>query len=119
MPEPAEEAALGIHEEAILSFADDNERVAGTHEAGSCGFGSKLGIAITVVAESLFELGEIALRVWQLRGGTRFVADRHADQVCSRKGVCVLHCKESHIGHAVVLELPVTDESRPVAVMQN
>src|SRR5262245_66551222 len=118
MPEPAEEAALGIHEEAILSFTDDNEGVTGAHEAGSSGFGSKLGVAIAVIAESLFKLGEIAVRVRQFRGRTRFVADRHGDQVCSRKGVCVLDGKVKYIEVAVVRVMPIAEESMQTVLLR-
>ena len=119
MAEAAEEPAVGVHEEAVVGLADADQRVPGAHEPRAGGPRPEPGIAIAVVAEPPLELGQVALRIGQLRGVARFVADRHADQVRPRQGVHILHGEERHVRHAVVLELPIAHEPAPVAVMRD
>src|SRR5262245_31690020 len=119
MAKAAEEAAIRVHEKSILCFSDDDEGMSRAHEACACKLFAETGIAIAVVAEPLLELAEVALRIGQLRGSAGLVADTHADEIGARQNARVLHGKERHVRHAVVLELAVAHEPPPVAVMEH
>jgi hypothetical protein len=119
VPKTGNEAAVRVHEKAILGFSDDDEGVSGAHEACARELFAETSIAIAVVAEALLELAEVALRIGEFRGSAGLVADPHADEIGARQNARVLHGEESHVGHAVILKLAAAHEPPPVAVMEH
>src|SRR5262245_4553971 len=119
MTKTGKEAAIRVHEKAIVCFSDDDEGMSGAHEARACELFAETGIAIAVVAEALLELAKVALRIGKLRGSAGLVADPHADEIGARQNARVFHGEERHVGHAVVLELAVAHEPPSVAVMEH
>src|SRR5262245_38211906 len=119
VPKTAKEAAVRVHEKAVLGFSDDDEGVSRAHEARARELFAETGIAIAVVAEALLELAKVALRIRKLGGSAGLVADPHADEIGARQTARVLHGEEGHVGHAVILELVVAQEPAPVAVMEH
>src|SRR5262245_60677523 len=53
MTKTGKEAAIRVHEKAIVCFSDDDEGMSGAHEVRACELCAVAGIAITVVAKAL------------------------------------------------------------------